>query len=152
MLIVVGMHVVCGVVGVVAATVAMLSRKGGHLHRRAGRIWLGALAGLCLTAPVLASADWSHLGVLVVLAGVAAAAAVVGFTAARGGRAARVRHIGGMGASFIAVLTAFYVDNGPRLPLWDQLPPLALWLLPTAVGLPLVLRAARRHGAAARRR
>ncbi|WP_112274001.1 hypothetical protein [Lentzea terrae] len=28
-----------------------------------------------------------------------------------------------MGGSYIAMLTAFYVDDGPRLPLWQLLPP-----------------------------
>jgi hypothetical protein len=42
-----------------------------------------------------------------------------------------------MGASYIALLTAFYVDNGPHLPFWNRLPTLAFWLLPAAVGVPL---------------
>lgn len=139
--ILVGAHVLSGLVGLAAAITAMVSRKGGRLHRRAGRVWLGGLAGLCVTAPVLAGQDWRHLGHLVPLAGVAAVAAIIGHLAARRGRPTRTWHITGMAGSFIAALTAFYVDNGPRLPLWDQLPPLALWVLPTAVGLPLTVRA-----------
>jgi hypothetical protein len=54
-------------------------------------------------------------------------------------------HIGGMGLSYVLLLTAFYVDNGPNLPLWRELPPLAYWLAPSAVGLPLILRALLRH-------
>ena len=46
-----------------------------------------------------------------------------------------------MGAGYIAMLTAFYVDNGPHLPLWDRLPPLAFWLLPSAIGVPVIARA-----------
>ncbi|MDJ0341034.1 hypothetical protein QMK19_08595 [Streptomyces sp. H10-C2] len=42
-----------------------------------------------------------------------------------------------------ALLTAFYVDNTPRLPLWKRLPPLSFWFLPAVVGLPLLLRALR---------
>lgn len=49
-----------------------------------------------------------------------------------------------MGASYIAMLTAFYVDNGPHLPLWDRLPTLAFWLLPSAIGIPITARALRR--------
>jgi hypothetical protein len=49
-----------------------------------------------------------------------------------------------MGLSYIALLTAFYVDNGPHLPLWNRLPTLAFWLLPSLVGLPILLRAASR--------
>jgi hypothetical protein len=51
-----------------------------------------------------------------------------------------------MAGSYVALLTGFYVDNGPRLPLWDRLPHLAYWLLPAAVGIPLTWRALRRNG------
>lgn len=43
-----------------------------------------------------------------------------------------------MGGSYIAMLTAFYVDDGPRLPLWQLLPP-DLRFLPAVVGLPLMV-------------
>jgi hypothetical protein len=46
-----------------------------------------------------------------------------------------------MGIAYTAMLTAFYVDNGPHLPLWDRLPVLAFWLLPAAIAAPLITRA-----------
>jgi hypothetical protein len=46
-----------------------------------------------------------------------------------------------MGISYVAMLTAFYVDNGPHLPLWDRLRYLTFWLLPAAIGTPLTARA-----------
>jgi hypothetical protein len=46
-----------------------------------------------------------------------------------------------MSASYILLLTAFYVDNGQHLPGWKSLPHLTYWLLPSAIGLPLVARA-----------
>ena len=49
-----------------------------------------------------------------------------------------------MGGSYVVMLTAFYVDNGHQLPFWDRLPTLAYWLIPTAVGTPLIWRATRR--------
>ena len=54
-------------------------------------------------------------------------------------------HITGMGLSYILLLTAFYVDNGKSLPLWRDLPTIAYWLLPAAVGVPLLLHALLRH-------
>ena len=51
----------------------------------------------------------------------------------------------GMGASYILLLTAFYVVNGPNLPLWRLLPPVAFWLLPTVIGTPILARALLRH-------
>jgi hypothetical protein len=43
-----------------------------------------------------------------------------------------------MGASYILMLTAFYVDNGKNLPVWRALPALAYWIVPGAIGLPLI--------------
>jgi hypothetical protein len=53
-------------------------------------------------------------------------------------------HITGMGSSYIALLTAFYVDNGKNLPLWSHLPHIAYWVLPNMIGVPLLARALRR--------
>jgi hypothetical protein len=39
-----------------------------------------------------------------------------------------------MGGSYIALLTGFYVDNGPNLPLWDHLPHWTYWTLPATEG------------------
>jgi hypothetical protein len=50
-----------------------------------------------------------------------------------------------MGVSYIVLLPAFYVDNGKSLPLWRDLPTIAYWLLPGAVGAPLLLNALFRH-------
>ena len=50
-----------------------------------------------------------------------------------------------MGTSYVLLLTAFYVDNGKNLPLWRDLPVILYWLLPAAVGLPLIVRALMNH-------
>ena len=51
-----------------------------------------------------------------------------------------------MGISYVALLTAFYVDNGPHLPLWDRLPTVTFWLAPTLIGAAIIRRAlTRRH-------
>jgi hypothetical protein len=57
--------------------------------------------------------------------------------------AAPPRH--GMGGSYIALLTAFYVDNGPFLPLWNRLPHWTYWLLPAVIGMPLIWRPLHRY-------
>jgi hypothetical protein len=55
-----------------------------------------------------------------------------------------------MGLSYILMLTAFYVDNGKNLPIWRELPQIAFWLLPAAIGIPLIVRALMRHPLARR--
>jgi hypothetical protein len=77
----------------------------------------------------------------------------VAFRAVLLGRATRRRrwstpidvHIIGMGVSYIAMLSTFYVDNGKNLPIWEDLPRITYWLLPSSVGLPLIVRALRRY-------
>lgn len=143
---VIAVHVACGLVAVACGAGAMVTRKGSRRHRRLGRTYLLALAGSGITAAVLASVDWAHRWHLAVLGVLALGTAAGGYTAVRVLRPPRMGvHITGMGTAYITMLTAFYVDNGPRLPLWNHLPVLALWVLPAAVGAPLVLRALHRH-------
>jgi hypothetical protein len=46
-----------------------------------------------------------------------------------------------MGTGYVVMITAFYVDNGPHLPLLDRLPRPMFWLLPAAIGAPIIMRA-----------
>jgi hypothetical protein len=136
------MHVVAGLTCVVAGVLAATAAKRPGRHPRAGRTYLVGITVVFGTASVLAALRWSHDRHLFVLGAVAFAAAAAGYVARRRRRPGWVRrHLVGMGVSYITLLTAFYVDNGPQLPLWDRLPTLALWLLPGAVGLPIVGRA-----------
>ena len=40
---------------------------------------------------------------------------------------------------------AFYVDNGPQLPLWRSFPHITYWMLPLVVAIPIVTWALLRH-------
>ena len=73
---------------------------------------------------------WAQDWYLFVLGAVAFTAATIGYLHRRRHRPGDTGHIAGMGIAYTAMLTAFYVDNGPHLPLWDRLPILAFWLLP----------------------
>jgi hypothetical protein len=44
------------------------------------------------------------------------------------------------------------VDNGKNLPLWKDLPAITYWVLPSAIGLPFLVRALLYHPLAARGR
>jgi hypothetical protein len=90
----------------------------------------------------LAAVRWAEDYHLFILGALSFAAAYFG----RNARRQRWRHwarlhIAGMGSSYVLLLIAFYVDNGKSLPLWRDLPPVAYWLLPAAVGIPLIVRA-----------
>ncbi len=91
-------------------------------------------------------ARWAEDYHLFFLGTLAFAAAFIGRRARRAqGRHWARYHIFGMGSSYVLMLTAFYVDNGKSLPLWNRLPPIAYWILPAAVGIPLIVRAVLRH-------
>ena len=139
---VLSVHVLFGLACVILGIAAMLSVKRSGKHPRFGTAYYWCLALLFVTATLLAAMRWSedyHLFIL----------GAVSFVAASVGRIARRHlwprwvdfHVTGMGLSYILMLTAFYVDNGKNLPVWRDLPYLAYWLLPGAVGIPLIVNA-----------
>ena len=136
-------HIPAGVIAVISGAGAMLSDKGSGTHRRSGRIYLGALAVVCVSGAGLVVTRWPHFPHLLALGAVAAALAATGYAARR--RPAPVVHLTAMGGSYIVMLTAFYVDNGPKLPLWNLLPPISFWFLPSVFGVPIIVRAVRRR-------
>jgi hypothetical protein len=89
---------------------------------------------------------WRENAHLFAIACVASALGLYGWRARRQHRPGwPARHAIGTGGSYIALLTGFYVDNGPFLPLWNRLPHLTYWLLPSAIGVPLIWWALRRY-------
>jgi len=134
-------HVLAGLTAVVTGATAALVRKGSPRHIRAGRWFYRAITIVFATATVLAALRWRQDYYLFIIGAVAFTAATVGYLHRRRHRPGDSGHIVGMGASYVAMLTAFYVDNGPHLPLWDRLPTVAFWLLPAAIGAPIIARA-----------
>ena len=135
-------HVVAGLTAVVAGALAMLATKGGPRHRLAGMVYLVAVAILALTGIVLALEELAVRRHLLILGLVTSALAAIGYTMRpRRSRRRRAPHLLAMGISYIVMLTAFYVDNGPRLPLWWRLPTWMLWILPSLIGVVPLLRA-----------
>ena len=120
---------------------AALTTKGSRRHLGAGRWYYRAIGVVFATALLLTAmrprADY-HLTVIGL---VAFTAATIGYLHRRRHRPGDSPHIIGMGASYVAMLTAFYVDNGPHLPLWDRLPSLSFWFLPALIGAPIIVRA-----------
>jgi hypothetical protein len=134
-------HVLAGLTAVAAGAAAALSRKGSTRHIRAGRLYYRAITAVFATATALAIMRWRQDYHLLIIGTVAFTAAVAGVQHRRRHRPGDAGHITRMGISYVAMLTAFYVDNGPHLPLWDRLPYLSFWFLPAAIGTPLIIRA-----------
>jgi hypothetical protein len=143
-------HIPAGLTCVVTGAVAALSPKRPGRHPRLGTLYYRSRWAVFASAAWLAALRWPQDAYLLVLGTLSLAAATLGRTARRRRwRWQRWRWIGlhltGMSASYILLLTAFYVDNGKHLPVWEFLPHLAYWLVPSAVGFPLVARALARH-------
>jgi uncharacterized membrane protein len=143
---IIGIHVVFGLAAVITGVVAMLSKKERGRHSDWGTVYFWALSGVFVTMGALSFMRWAENYHLFILGSLAFGFAYFGRAAARRRPSPWVRlHLVGMGASYIFMLIAFYVDNGKNLPFWKELPPAAYWLLPSAVGIPLIVRALLRH-------
>jgi hypothetical protein len=143
---IVAVHVVAGLICTVAGIVAMLAVKRAGRHPAAGTVYYWSLVVVFVSMAALSILRWPHNTHLFMLGILSFAAGTIGRTARRRRWRGWLRlHIIGMASSYILLLTAFYVDNGPNLPLWRLLPTLAYWLLPSLVGLPLMGWVLRRH-------
>ena len=138
-------HVPAGLTAVATGLGASVTRKGSARHVRLGHWYYAAITVVFATATGLAALRWREDRDLLLLGTFAFTAATVGFLHRRRHRPGHTGHILGMGASLAVMLTAFYVDNGPHLPLWDHLPTWAFWLLPSVVAAPLIARSVRRY-------
>ncbi|MEW9527437.1 hypothetical protein [Microbispora sp. NPDC049125] len=135
-------HIAAGLACVVCGASAALTRKGGERHRRFGRVYLWSSVAVYVTLTVMSAIRWRENVHLFAIGSLSFAAALTGYANRR--RRPDI-HILGMGASYVLLLTGFYVDNGPHLLIWDRLPAVAYWLLPALVGFPLIARAIARR-------
>jgi hypothetical protein len=139
-------HIVGGLAAVTCGALAATAPKRRGRHPVFGRIYLWSMGVVFMTAVTMGALRWPRDAHLVAIGTIAAAAAAIGYVARRRRRPGWMRwHIVGMATSYVALFTGFYVDNGPNLPLWDRLPPISFWVLPSLVGLPLTLRALARR-------
>jgi hypothetical protein len=143
---IIAVHVAAGLTCAVAGVVAMLAPKQPGRHPTAGSVYYWSLVVVFLTMTALTILRWpadNHLFAI----------GLGSFVAGSVGRQARRRlqpgwapvHVTGMALSYILLLTAFYVDNGPNLPLWRSLPRVTYWLLPSLIGVPILARVLLRH-------
>jgi uncharacterized membrane protein len=142
----VGVHIAFGISATLTGAIAMLMKKGRGRHSRFGKLYFWMLTGVCITMAILSAMRWKQNYSLFILGALAFTAVSVGrHYAGRYDLQGLRLHISSMGASYVLMLTAFYVDNGKNLPLWRELPQIAFWLLPAAIGIPLIVRALVRH-------
>ena len=143
---IVGVHFLLGIACVISGADAMLSPKRRGRHPMFGRIYFWCLSALFASATGLSLVRWAEDYHLFFLGAFSFGCAVIGRSARRHQWPKWARfHISGMGASYIVLLSAFYVDNGKNLPIWRDLPTFTYWLLPVAIGIPIIVHALLRH-------
>lgn len=116
---IVAVHVVIALTAVVNGVIAMLSQKGSSKHVLSGTIYFWSLLGVFVSATVLSFMRWPENRHLFIIGMAAFSLVLIARTAARARwrQWARV-HLVAMGLSYVALLVAFYVDNGRNLPIW----------------------------------
>ena len=140
-------HIAAGLTCVITGVLAATAPKRPGRHTTAGRIFFWSLAVVFASSTTMALLRFAQDWHLLLIGTVAFGVGCLGYLARRRQRPGWLRvHIPAMGAAYIALFTGFYVDNGPHLPVWDRLPSLAYWTLPSLVGAPLFLRALARRG------
>lgn len=143
---IVAVHVAAGLTCTLAGIVAMLAPKRTGRHPSAGKVYYWSLMVVFLSMAALSILRWPANTHLLVLGVLSFAAGAVGRMAKRRLWPGSLRaHATGMALSYILLLTAFYVDNGPHLPIWRSLPAVAHWLLPSIVGFPILIWTLTRH-------
>jgi len=142
----VGIHVLFGLAAIVTSACAMLLHKGRGRHSNFGIAYFWCLFGVFVTMSALAFSRWQEDYDLFILGALSFSAAWLGRIIPQHRWRQWPRwHLTSMGASFILMITAFYVDNGKNLPLWRELPQMAFWFLPAMIGTPIILLVLRRH-------
>jgi len=101
----------------------MFSPKGRGRHSRFALVYFWSLFGLFATMSLLSFMRWAEDYPLFILGALAFGTGCLGRYAIRH-RSPRW-HLSGMAASYILVLTVFYVDSGKSLPVWRELPQIA---------------------------
>jgi uncharacterized membrane protein len=140
----VGFHVLFGLTSALTGVFAMLSKKGRGRHSSFGTIYFWCLFLVFASSASLAVVRWSEDYHLFFIGLISFASAYWGRKAMRH-RRNFAQHAIGMGASYILLLTAFYVDNGKNLPFWNQFPQIAFWIMPCAIGVPIIAFVLWRH-------
>ncbi len=132
------LHIVSGTAALTLGAIALLASA----RRRTARdplliAYLWAVFATGLTATVLALLDWSRLWWIVPLALVSYILALSGYVALRrGGPKWVAAH--GLCGSYIALVTALLVVSAGDVSTTAEI---FAWILPTTVGVPLIVRA-----------
>ena len=137
-------HILISLVAVVSGLVAMLSDKGKRRHSTYGKVYFWSMLFSFCTVIILSVMRWPHNIHLLSIGILAIGSTMVGYWLAKNRMLNWTRyHTICMGASYILLMTGFYVDNGRNLPFWRLFPQWFFWVFPAVVGVPIIIYALR---------
>lgn len=135
-------HILISLVAVVSGFMAMLSDKGRGRHSTYGRIYFWSMLFSFCTVVILSVMRWPHNIHLLSIGVLAISSTLGGYWLAKYRTLNWTRcHTICMGASYILLMTGFYVDNGKNLPFWKLFPQWFFWVFPAVVGVPIIIYA-----------
>jgi hypothetical protein len=134
-------HIMISLIAVISGLFAMFSDKKKGMHTTSGAVYYWSMLSSFVTVIILSIMRWPHN---IHLLTIGTMAVVFTFTGRRLSRSKPQRwtrfHTLCMGMSYVLLLTGFYVDNGKNLPLWKLLPQWSFYVIPSLVGIPIIIR------------
>lgn len=128
-------HVAVGGAALILGPIAMSAPKKAGLHPRVGTWYFAAVTMVCASAAALATMQWPRNAFFLPIAVGTYAFALPGYLAARRrGRSWLLVHVVGQTSSYVAIATAFIVNNIQRVPGLQQIPFSVRALVPMFIG------------------
>lgn len=115
-------------------------------HRQFGRIYFWTMLSSFSTVMILSIIRWPYNIHLLSIGVLGITATLAGYRLAKKKTLNWTRfHTICMGASYILLMTGFYVDNGKNLPFWKLFPQWFFWVFPAVAGIPIIVFVLRNH-------
>lgn len=132
--------VLISLMAVLSGLFAMPSDKRKRRHAWYGRVYFWTMLCSFCTVVILSIMRWPHNVHLLSIGVLAISSTLAGYRLAKNRALNWTRyHTMCMGASYILLMTGFYVDNGKNLPFWNLFPQWFFWVFPAMVGIPIIL-------------
>lgn len=139
-------HIAAGAVCLLTGPLAGFSKKRKGKHTILGLIYFWSYTLVFLSAVIMAIIHWEKSAYLFYIAFFSFSFALIGYFAAKQRKPNWISwHIGGMLGSYIGIVTATLVVNSSHIPIISNLPVLAVWLLPTIIGTPIIFKIGRKY-------
>lgn len=134
-------HILISSIAVFSGLLAMFANKLKQSHQISGNVYFWSMIGSFVTVITLSVMRWPHNIHLLSIGTLAVIFTITGRQLAKSKRTNWTRlHTVCMGMSYLLLLTGFYVDNGKNLPLWKLLPQWMFYIIPSLVGIPIIIK------------